>query len=288
MYQPFLLRSSRQRFAATSPGERLWFSLRDWWFDAAGDQVGRRGLAGFDWLDGDRRPGEALTNAAISDACVRLARNASKALIAAMAGGDEPAQYREHVVARIKQYCVSPMGMSFADPILPVIANLAFNCAVVSRQSISTKTRGDIDKETRRRIGHVPCYVCGIDLGAKGYPLDHLWPQSLGGVSSEDNLLPVCDECNGLKKDRVSWDVFGVVVDYAFLGQTTEGRRLTDMALHRKAATALAERETVSLKDAFIQLGPAGIRQTITPDVDSAWFFNHTVHDLSVLPQLWT
>lgn len=286
MYQPYLIRSPRPRFETTSPGERLWFALRDWWYDSLGEQVGPKGLAGFAWLDGEGRPGQALTHFAISDACTRLARRAAKVLAQSMGDGAVVEQFRDSVTREIKQYCVMPMGMGFSDPALSIFANLAFDCAKAGRQSISPSTRSDIDRATRVRAGDVKCYVCGTGL-SKGYPLDHLWPRSLGGVSSEDNLLPVCEPCNSRKKDRISWDVFGVVFDHALMGQTDDGARLAAMALQRRAATALAERNLSTLKEAFVLLGPVGLREKIDPDIDDPWFFNNTVHDRSVLPHLW-
>lgn len=287
MYQPYLIRSQRPRFEATSPGERLWFALRDWWYNGLGDQVGPKGLVGFAWLDGEGRPGLALTHTAISDACTRLARRADKVLTQSMGGGAVADQFRDTVINEIKQYCVMPMGMGFSDPALKIFAHLAFECAKTARQSIGQTTRRDVDRETRIRAGGVGCYVCGIALSGH-YPLDHIWPQSLGGVSGEENLLPICEPCNTRKKDRIGWDVFGVIVDHAFMGQTSEGARLAEMALQRRAATALAERNAITLKDAFILLGPIGIREKIDPDIDDPWFFNNTVHDLAVMPQLWT
>lgn len=285
MYEPFLIRSPRSRFEATSPGERLWFAIRDWWYNALGDQAGPQGLVGFAWLDGDGRPGQALTHAAISDACTRLARRADKVLTRSLEGGVEAEQFRDTVVSEVKQYCVSPMGMSFSDPILTVLGNLAFECARVSRQSISQTTRRDVHNEMRDADGHAQCYVCGLKLDGR-YPLDHLWPQSLGGISGEANLLPVCEECNTRKKDRIGWDMFGVVVDNAFFGQTIEGGRIGDMALQRRAATRLAEQDKTTLKEALKRIGPVRIREKISPDYDGDWFYNNSVHDLSVLPQL--
>jgi len=286
MYQPYLIRSQRPRFEATSPGERLWFALRDWWYDSLGDQVGPKGLAGFAWLDGEGRPGQALTHFAISDACTRLARRADKLLTLSMGEGAVAEQFRDTVVSEIKQYCVMPMGMGFSDPALPIFANLAFDCAKAGRQLIAPTTRRNIDRETRVRANEVACYVCGIGL-SKGYPIDHIWPRSLGGVSGEENLLPICEPCNTRKKDRIGWDVFGVVFDHAFMGQTEEGSRLAEMALQRRAATALAERNAFTLKEAFVLLGPVGIRERIDSDIDDPWFFNNTVHDQIVLPHLW-
>lgn len=259
MYQPYLIRSPRPRFEVTSPGERLWFALRDWWFDSLGDQVGPGGLVSFDWLDGEGRPGQALTHIAISDACTRLARRADRALTICMGGGTGSEQFRDTIVNEVKQYCVMPMGMAFSDPALNIFGNLAFECARTARQGINQTTRRDVDRDSRQRRARVDCYVCGLELLGR-YPLDHIWPQSLGGVSTEDNLLPICEPCNNRKKDRISWDMFGVVVDHTFMAQDQLGGLLADMALQRRAATGFAERFSTTLKTALIEIGPVRIR----------------------------
>ena len=90
------------------PGERLWFALRDWWFDDLGAQVGSAGLVSFDWLDGEGRSGQALTYIAISDACTRIARRADRALTQCMSEGFRSDQFRETIINEVKQYCVMP------------------------------------------------------------------------------------------------------------------------------------------------------------------------------------
>jgi hypothetical protein len=105
-------------------------------------------------------------------------------------------------------------------------------------------------------------------------------------MSTEENLLPICDACNGLKMDRISWDIFGVVQDYSLSKHSPNGLALTKMALHRRAAVQIAESRGITLKEAFLELGPARSLDLIHPD-EGDWFFNQTAHDLSVLPELW-
>lgn len=250
MYQPFHLRSARPKYEATSPGERLWFCIRDWWYsreEADGFAVDRTSL---DWIDSRKRVGLALSNAAVSDACVRIIRRANAALDDCDLERDPAEAYRAQLVDTVRQYCVSPMGFSFADRILTIIGHLAFECAVVARQEIAVTTRTNIHRTFVAAQGQPTCYICGLGL-VRPYSLDHLWPQSLGGSSLEENLLPACATCNGRKMDRIGWDTFGVVIDYAHLGGTADGNQQTNMALHHRAAAQLAERDRITIKEAF-------------------------------------
>jgi hypothetical protein len=286
MYHPYSLRSSRPRFEATSPGERLWFAIRDWWGQKQAADAGALGWPSSDWLDERKRVGVAFAGAIVSDACVRLIRKARSALDECDLTAAPAEVYADYVGVRVKQYCISPMGISYADPILPVIANLAFASAVVSRQIISNQTRKNVRREALQRLGAVKCYLCDRTLAGDD-TLDHLWPRAFGGVSDEDNLLSACEDCNTAKMDRIGWEVFGVVIDYAHLANAAGGSRQTNMALHRHAATRLAEDGAMTLKEAFIQLGPIRPRTLIDADERDDWFFNLAAHDLDVLPQLW-
>lgn len=230
--------------------------------------------------------GLALSSAAVSDACVRIIRKANSVLEICDLSIDPPEAYRTYVVDQVRQYCVSPMGFSFADRILTIVGNLAFECAVVARHDITPTTRKQIHRTTMALYGRAACYICDVNL-TRPYSLDHLWPQSLGGVSDEDNLLPSCTPCNGRKMDRIGWDTFGVVIDYAHQSGTTDGSQQTNMALHHRAAARLAERDRITIKEGFLRLGPIRPRQLIDPDERDDWFFNINVHDISVLPELW-
>lgn len=287
MYQPYALRSARPKYEATSPGERLWFAIRDWWFDREAYESLAIDRSALDWTDERRRVGYALANTAVSDACVRLIRRAKSRLDRCDLSSTPADTYRSFVADDVKQYCVSPMGLSFADPILAVITHLAFDCAVVARKTIASQTRKSIHLTAMAGRGRVGCYVCDVGL-VRPYALDHLWPQSLGGISDEENLLPICGACNGRKMDRVGWHTFGVLYDYANLNGTSDGTEQANMALHHRAATKLAELNRSTIREAFIELGPVRPRTLIDPDERDDWFFNLNAHDASVLPELWS
>ena len=202
--------------------------------------------------------------------------------------------FRGAVESAVKQYCVGPLGLSFLDPSLNRFASLSFDSAVTARSGISDQTRASVFRDAARRgAGRISCYLCGLLLGTweidratKHIALDHLWPLAFGGASKEVNLLPICFECNQLKKDRITWDTFGIVQDYALARHGSDGDALTRMALHRRAAVTYAEQETLTLKEAFQVLGPRRLLTIEDPD-DSEWFFNQHCHDISILAQIW-
>ena len=278
---------------ATSPGESLWYALRAWYAANGSDMV----ETGMSWSDSDGRLGQFVVSTVISTTCVQLVSRARAVLANCLERDPNPDSsiFRETVVDAVKQYCVDPMGMSFADPMIKRFSDHAFRCADIARRSISARSRNNALRQAAvLSAGSIMCYCCGGHLGSwvkdsrqtGDIALDHLWPKAFGGVSTEENLLPVCAECNGFKMDRVSWDVFGVVQDYAFADHGSSGRLLIKLALHRRAAVRLAEQSNTTLKEAFIKLGPFQSLEMVHPD-GGTWFFNHTAHKLSVLPSLW-
>jgi 5-methylcytosine-specific restriction endonuclease McrA len=58
---------------------------------------------------------------------------------------------------------------------------------------------------TRQKIKELYNYHCAY-CGEKSEQLtiDHIIPKSKGGSNRQDNLLPACERCNGLKG---SWDL---------------------------------------------------------------------------------
>ena len=44
------------------------------------------------------------------------------------------------------------------------------------------------------------CHFCGQKFQAKELTMDHLVPLARGGLSTKNNLVPACKECNAKKK----------------------------------------------------------------------------------------
>ncbi|QDU63300.1 CRISPR-associated endonuclease Cas9 [Planctomycetes bacterium Pan216] len=49
---------------------------------------------------------------------------------------------------------------------------------------------------------HYTCQYCGIQPGSEELTIDHVVPRAQGGVSSWENCVLACVECNKLKADR--------------------------------------------------------------------------------------
>lgn len=68
------------------------------------------------------------------------------------------------------------------------------------RESLRPRPR-NIRGEVRRRILSQPCAICG---GAYKLHVDHITPVSKGGSGSEENLQPLCWQCNHKKGNRLT------------------------------------------------------------------------------------
>ena len=139
---------------------------------------------------------------------------------------------------------------------------------------------------------HPHCYLCGRGLvfaradeldaltaepRKRVYEAEHIWPLSYGGDSDEDNLLPACSECNRIKDNYPCWAI--VDVQSLTLGINPSPQDLGRVSgLHRfsllsRAAWVLADTEGITLKEAFVDLGP-GIAPYVYRPNDAADFFN--------------
>ncbi|MFO0968490.1 MAG: HNH endonuclease signature motif containing protein [Gemmataceae bacterium] len=69
-------------------------------------------------------------------------------------------------------------------------------------------SRTHIPKDLREKVARAARYRCGYCLSAEsvvGAPmeLDHLVPESLGGLTEEENLWLACSLCNDHKSNRI-------------------------------------------------------------------------------------
>ena len=49
------------------------------------------------------------------------------------------------------------------------------------------------------------CEYCRRRLAEVGWQKEHIWPESRGGTSSQENLAVSCQRCNNNKRDHVEW-----------------------------------------------------------------------------------
>jgi hypothetical protein len=90
--------------------------------------------------------------------------------------------------------------------------------------------------------------------------LEHVWPKSAGGDSIEENLLPACNKCQNVTKDTLSWEWFSVhnlvlPIEPSASAIASVSRK-GFYARHFLEAMRTAGEENLSLKDAFVRLGP--------------------------------
>lgn len=58
----------------------------------------------------------------------------------------------------------------------------------------------------RRKIERGICYYCGRKVSPEELTMDHKIPLSRGGLSTRENIVPACKECNAKKKYLSPWE----------------------------------------------------------------------------------
>lgn len=113
----------------------------------------------------------------------------------------------------------------------------------------------------------VKCYLCdhSLDTAAKKgtrefLTLEHLWPSSMGGNSTEENLLPACERCQQAKSNAISWEWFNVHNFILPYNPSDEAMKAvtwqTRIAMHYYKVMRICENEKISLKEGFLNQGP--------------------------------
>jgi hypothetical protein len=139
---------------------------------------------------------------------------------------------------------------------------------------------------------HRHCYLCGVGLDfteqdpVRKFTLEHIWPQRFGGDSIEDNWLPACGSCNSRKKrDFATWAmpnvqslILGFDPSESEYGAVEGSQRF---ALHQLAAKKLASQRNMSLKRAYVLLGPWESLHLIDA-CDIGDFFNLAIHRVTL------
>lgn len=79
------------------------------------------------------------------------------------------------------------------------------------------RNREPIEKETRDEVYHKfsgHCAYCGLQMGVKGFHVDHVIPVAAGGPDHLANFFPACRHCNLLKSDSTLDQFRKCVEDY--------------------------------------------------------------------------
>lgn len=136
---------------------------------------------------------------------------------------------------------------------------------------------------------HKRCYLCGVPLdftetdAVTRFTLEHIWPQRFGGDSDPDNWLPACGSCNsGKKRDFATWAMPSIQSLVLGFTPSETAYKAVDgsqrFALHQLAAKKLAIRHNISLKRAYMRLGPWESLRLID-ETDIGDFFNLATHN---------
>jgi len=158
-----------------------------------------------------------------------------------------------------------------------------------SRSQTSPRLAEQIKTWAERHHPH--CYICGQTLNFvlkapeyRDYTADHIWPRAYGGNSEKENILPACRECNSKKKSGfATWAMTSF--QSVSLGLKPSGETLSSrvsgehrFALHYKAVQTVAEKGQMTLKEAFLSIGPWATLRVIDP-TDVGHFFNLRIHN---------
>lgn len=295
-YLPYKTISSRPHIKYTSPGEQLWYGMRNLFIHSEHYGWDKEIFQAVSWAEPNGSLALFMSNVIISSVQYRLIKSAErfvKEICPENKDRREP-HVESAVLSELRQYCVSRLGIGYhLKGTLETVTNLAYSSYLVTTNEISDRDAKIVCNQEMDRYGSIKCYICDDLLHSKlnhkvltTIPLDHIWPRSLGGVSTTENLLPICEVCNGLKGDRISWDVYGVVQDTTHAINGTNSQALLQQALIRRAAVKLAEEKYLSLKEAFKELGVIQPLKKINND-EPRTFFNLEAHDSSVLESLW-
>ena len=238
-------------------GERLYLHVRDEILDLCGEGSMRWANAGalFDTLSGASDYLAYVKGAAAIHATRRLLRHWS----------DERASVAEESlhVRKVAIFVRTEVFPSVGEEVSRKIARAVIEAERASRQSVSRSCRTAVLRESKQHF----CYLCGYRLDAAAaagssnhLSLEHLWPMALGGDSIEENLLPACDRCQIDTQDTVSWEwpnIHNLVLPPApsadAMNSVDRGVRY---ARHYLLALRSCEGESLSLKQAFIRIGP--------------------------------
>lgn len=149
----------------------------------------------------------------------------------------------------------------------------------------------EISKGLKRQIKswakdhHRHCYICGVTLDFdlenrdESFTREHIWPRSLGGESTLENLLPACLKCNCTRKLNFgSWASTSIQSTAVPMLPTEEDWKNVlpshFYALHNYSAQSEAIKHSITLKDAFLRIGPYDFPPRFADNCDIGHFFN--------------
>ncbi len=238
-------------------GERLFLLLRDELLETIGH--GHQNWSNFQNLLKQIGGCDDFGNYFRGAATIHLMRRLLRYCEDARPEVGQESQYVSRLVSFIREDGLP--GLSDSDN--SKLARAVIEAERSSHQPISKTTRAILINGRRQ----VSCYLCDAVLSPKapeGDPdfltLEHLWPQSIGGDSVENNLLPARSRCQDTTKDTISWEwlnIHNIVLppkpsSAAISSVTRKGH----FASYYFSVMRLADRKNISLKAAVLELGP--------------------------------
>lgn len=243
-------------------GERLFLLLREELLEASGHgHIRWSNLGGlFDQLGGRPEFGDYFRGAAAVHVMRRLLRFWETERLMT----SQESQYVKKISTYIRDSVLSSLGDADTTRLARAVISAEKSCNQRISPSVRSRVLGG------RQL--IPCYLCSAMLsvnatqGQAGFlTLEHLWPQSVGGDSIEENLLPACKRCQDITKDTMSWEWFNIqnVVLPANASESAIASvsRKGHFAKHFLEVMREANNNNLSLKDAFIAVGP--MRQSV-------------------------
>jgi 5-methylcytosine-specific restriction endonuclease McrA len=126
-----------------------------------------------------------------------------------------------------------------------LIFTLLFECAKVSGRKPSSEKLKRMKRNAIREGKDLYCHICGIATNLvdeneyNSATLDHIWPNSLGGSSSDQNLRIVCYNCNKGKANYIEasdfhYEQICLSVGKEDLSFSTEMKRTYEVAIWSK------------------------------------------------------
>lgn len=186
-------------FKAQTAGERLFqFILKEFYGAKSLNEIHNLtmlGIGGRMEMFSDYFLGTGALN--LLSRCIKKAERIRKSI-------DDELIHQSEMIKYIQQY----LGIAqHGDTIVDRFAALSLQAAAESKKPIKNAIKERISLGNTE----LSCYICGCH--APRYPseanipieFEHLWPASLGGSSSFENLLPACHACNKAKGAMILW-----------------------------------------------------------------------------------
>ncbi len=197
---------------------------------------------------------------------------------------------RDRLIEALRKRVVSETSVSGLDygGDLDALFDEALRCA--EKAARTSPIGGSLASQVSAPFlpGPLRCYSCdrllGVPEGDRTLEVtfDHIWPASLGGDTSPENLLPACQDCNETKTHVAIWQMAWIQLEVYSSTSESAGKsvpKAIKMALHSRAAMEFAHTNGTTLRDAYVAIGPRDVFVTKSDERETLDFFNMKVHD---------